>query len=188
MDKGYIIQKGPLKLSSKETTPKQTKQTEEHSMSKVTRNVTKELDSLFVGQDPITIIFDTDRNPHIFHKGKELHQTICGGSKERGRYLSVCVNKTNYLVHRLVGWWMVHTEERYKHLINEAWETHHIDHNPQNNSQTNLLVLTRSEHTILHNRERAEKNQLKKILERLEKATEEVKAIKEKIRKIKGGR
>lgn len=159
-------------------------------MSKITRNVTKELDNLFVGTDPITITFDEDRNPHIFRKGKELHQTICGGSKERGRYLSVNVHNKHYLVHRLVGWWLVHNEDRYKHLINEPWETHHIDHNPQNNNITNLLVLTRSEHTILHNRERAEKRQLKQILARLEKATRDVQEIKAKIKELKkkGGR
>lgn len=156
-------------------------------MSKITRNVTKELDNLFVGKDPITITFDEDRNPHIFRKGKELHQSTCGGSKERGRYLCINLNGQSYLVHRLVGWWLVHNEDRYKHLINEPWETHHIDHNPKNNKTTNLLVLTRTEHTILHNRERAEMRKLKQILARLEKAIVDVNEIKAQIKVLKGG-
>lgn len=148
-------------------------------MSKWTRNVTKDLSHLFTGDKPLTIKFDDEKKPHIFRDGHELHQSTCGGSKERGYYLCISISDQNYLIHRLVGWWLVHNDPKYSRLINENWETHHKDRNPQNNSLDNLLVLTRSEHAKLHNIEnlaRRKFNRLVKALEEQDRRVEEQKA------------
>lgn len=157
-------------------------------MSTITRNQTKELDHLFTGEHPLSVRFDEEGNPHIYKDGHELHQSTCGGSKEKGRYLCINLNNQNYLIHRLVGWWMVHNDPDLAHLKEEAWETHHIDHNRQNNSKYNLKVLTRSEHATLHSRENAMRRKFREVVERLNRAYEEVQSIKAELKKARGGR
>ena len=44
--------------------------------------------------------------------------------------------------------WQVHTHIGYK----EGFDIHHIDHNKMNNALSNLVYLTRSEHSKLHNK------------------------------------
>lgn len=154
-------------------------------MSIHTRNATTNLDHLFTGDEALSVKFDEKGNPHIFRSGKELHQSTCGGSKEKGRYMCVNIQGHNYLVHRVVGWWLVHKEARYKHLLNENWETHHIDRNPQNNSKFNLKVMTRSEHASLHSKENAEQRKFKKLLERIETLRKSVCEIKDELAEAK---
>lgn len=154
-------------------------------MSIHTRNTVLDLDFLFTGENPIRVEFDEKQNPHIMRGDTELHQSTCGGSKEKGRYLCVNIKCRNYLIHRLVGWWLVHKEARYKHLLNENWETHHIDRNPQNNSKFNLKVMTRSEHASLHSKENAEQRKFKKLLERIETLRKSVCEIKDELAEAK---
>jgi len=69
-------------------------------------------------------------------------------TKKKFEYNIVATNKVLYnrkiQYHRLA--WMIY----HKQAIPESYEIHHIDHNRQNNSKDNLQLLSKSEHTQLH--------------------------------------
>lgn len=45
-------------------------------------------------------------------------------------------------------------EKDGKYYLKKGYDIHHIDENHDNNSPENLVVLTRSEHTKIHNKEK----------------------------------
>lgn len=76
-------------------------------------------------------------------------------------------NKSDFVLeHRLVAEQYLLTEENSievdgKRYLKKEYDVHHIDGNKLNNDKSNLLVLTRGEHTKLHNEMRAKKQNKK---------------------------
>lgn len=80
----------------------------------------------------------------------EKHPNWKGGTyfnKAQGRYLR-CVGKGKYMQESVYQYIKAHKLDK----ISKGFVVHHIDFNKKNNKIENLQLLSRSAHTILHNR------------------------------------
>lgn len=72
--------------------------------------------------------------------------TIYSLKRNGNEYLRKRLNKTTYLVHRLVY-------ETFVGLIPKGFHVHHIDGNKKNNQVDNLMAVSPKEHSIISTRE-----------------------------------
>ena len=71
-------------------------------------------------------------------------------TNSKGEVQKTCIHKDGraYFKRHAVHQWQVHTNLGYK----KDYDIHHIDENKMNNSLSNLVYLTHSEHSKIHNK------------------------------------
>lgn len=95
-------------------------------------------------------------------------------SKERVKTKLGLVNENNQGYYRLTNNELLHRkvwEEYYGQKIPEGYVIHHIDHNPLNNSISNLQLMTFEDHARLHHKGKVTKEEVKEELSRQKTST-----------------
>lgn len=114
------------------------------------------------------IIYKGTKNPNYGNRGK--NNPIWKSDKKISNYGYILIRNLDHPYHNIDGFVFEHRLVAEKYLLTEEnsieidgkmylrkdFDVHHIDHNKKNNSPKNLLVLTRSDHMKLHQKERKE--------------------------------
>ena len=87
-------------------------------------------------------------------------------TNSKGEIQKTCIQRGRaYFKGHAVHQWQVHTNLGYK----KDYDIHHIDENKMNNSLSNLVYLTRSEHIKIHNETRVFSEETKRKISEAQK-------------------
>ena len=94
--------------------------------------------------NPIKYIDNSGKNNPMWNK--KPHNYNENGSERKDGYIRITINKKRVLKHRYI------MEKFLNRKLFKNEIIHHIDGNNKNNELKNLIILTQSEHSKLHNK------------------------------------